>query len=108
MLCDTYNPDLAPAFADSTVVSGRSRRATRDSRARASERARRPSAVGRFVFGARVESKVSSRKSRVDDRLDWAFHRFIDSSIHSRTHGRVRVDGEEEARKIRAYIVDAS
>jgi|TARA_B100000683_G_scaffold261422_1_gene287348 hypothetical protein len=44
--------------------------------------------------------------------LDWAsihrIHRFIDSSIHSRAHGRVRVDGEEEAREIRAYIVDAS
>jgi hypothetical protein len=40
--------------------------------------------------------------------LDWASHRFIDSSIHSRAHGRVRVDGEEEAREIRAYIVDAS
>jgi hypothetical protein len=36
------------------------------------------------------------------------FIEFIDSSIHSRAHGRVRVDGEEEAGEIRAYIVAAS
>ena len=64
---------------------------------------------------ASIEFLSSTVSRRVDDGLDLIrigrgveFIEFIDTSIHSRAHGRVRVDGEEEAGEIRAYIVAAS
>ena len=61
---------------------------------------------------ASIEFLSSTVSRRVDDGLDLIRIgrgvEFIDTSIHSRAHGRVRVDGEEEAGEIRAYIVAAS